>query len=254
MICIPEAALRFGFKTDRASTHSSRTMMLADLRILFAACPANSSAEEYRRAILDDNVLGKETASTRLELYERLHALYGLDRALLLYRALRDLWNVDVEAQPLLALLCAVARDALLRATIDIILNAHPGESVASLAFADSVRAAYPGRFNEAILKKIAGNVASTWTQSGHLSGRTNKTRGLAVCRPVEAAYALLLGYLCDARGEALFQTVWARLLDTSSSVLHDQAFAASQQGWLEYRRTGDVTDVQFSHFLRAGQ
>lgn len=225
--------------------------MLSDLFTLLAVCPPDADVRSYQRAIMDDNVLSKQTASTRLESWERLHALYALDRGVLLFRALRDSWDVDAEARPLLALLAAVARDGLLRATVEVILETPVGEMVASTAFSDRVRAAYPGRFNESILKKIAGNVASTWTQSGHLNGRSLKTRSVAMCRPVDVAYALLLGYLGEVRGEGLFQTPWARLLDAPSSVLHDQALDAARHGWIEYRQSGGVTDVTFGYLLR---
>ena len=43
-----------------------------------------------------------------------------LDRRSVLFRGLRDLWDADEAAQPLLALLCSLARDPLLRATADL--------------------------------------------------------------------------------------------------------------------------------------
>jgi hypothetical protein len=64
-------------------------------------------------------------------------------------------------------------------------------------------------------------------------------------------AYALLLGYLCGGRGEGLFQTLWVRLLDAPGRTIEDQALAASQRGWIEYRRSGGVTDVGFRYLLR---
>jgi len=83
------------------------------------------------------------------------------------------------------------------------------------------------------------------------LRGRTHKVRVRAESHPTSVAYALLLGYLCGARGEALFHTAWARILDAPAYVLHEQAFQASQRGWIEYRQTGAVTDVGFSYLLR---
>jgi hypothetical protein len=72
-----------------------------------------------------------------------------------------------------------------------------------------------------------------------------------AEAHSTSVAYALLLGYLCGERGEALFQTPWAQLLDAPPYVLHELAFQASREGWLEYRRTGGVTEVGFSYLLR---
>ena len=100
-------------------------------------------------------------------------------------------------------------------------------------------------------LGKIGRNTASSWTQSGHLRGRTNKVRVKAQSHPTSVAYALFLGYLCGSRGEALFHTDWAQLLDAPPHTLHEQAFLASQRGWLDYRHAGTVTDVGFSYLLR---
>ncbi|MFN8475030.1 MAG: hypothetical protein U0822_22795 [Anaerolineae bacterium] len=223
--------------------------MLRELRQLLAACPPNADMEQYRTAIVDDNVLLKKTLSTRRESFRRLRELYALHPAVLLFSALRELWDADVEAQPLLALLCSSARDPILRATASVI-SIPLGSPVNPHMISKATSEAFPDRYNPTMLANVGRHAASSWEQSGHLQGRLTKVRARATSRPTAVAYALLLGYLCGARGEALFQTFWAQLLDAPPDVLHAQAVAASQQGWLEYRRGGDVTDISFYHFL----
>src|SRR5262245_25249169 len=104
---------------DSGGTHTSRTIMLRELRALLTACPLDADVPEYRKAILEANVLAKKSESTRLRSLRYLKELYALDRQSVLFRALRDLWDSDLDAQPLLAMLCALARDPLLRATAD---------------------------------------------------------------------------------------------------------------------------------------
>ena len=65
----------------------------------------------YERAVLDDNVLGKDTVGARQRTLRYLRELYLLRPDSLLFRALRDLWTDDPAGQPLLAGLCALARD-----------------------------------------------------------------------------------------------------------------------------------------------
>jgi len=180
-----------------------------------------------------------------------LRELYALDRSKLLFRALRDLWDAEAEAQPLLALLCAVARDRLLRASSGVIFASPVGAPVTSAMLAEAVKEQLPGQYNAATLGKIGRNTASSWTQSGHLTGHTKKLRAQATSRPAAVAYALLLGHLTDLRGDALFDTLWARLLDAPAHVLREQAVAASKLGWIEYRHTGSVTDISFRYLLR---
>ena len=251
MYRVPESAVAYGFVNDSIGAHGSRTMMLSELRLLLGACPVSSGQEHYRVAVVQDNVLLKTTESTRRESFRRLRELYALNPQMLLFRALRDLWDIDSQAQPLLALLCAVARDPLLRATTELVLSTPPGSIVTPQQISEAARANYHGRFNPTTLANIGRHAASSWRQSGHLSGRLIKTRSRAGCRPAAVAYALLLGYLCGERGEALFETLWCRLLDAPLYILHDQAFVASQQGWLEYRHSGMVTEISFRHLLR---
>ena len=250
MLEVPSAALRFGFVNDRVGTHSSRTIMLAELRRLLGASPACAPSEDYRAAILGENVLLKRTNATRRESLRRLRELYALTPMVLLFHALRDLWD-DSDAQPLLALLCAAGRDILLRSTAEAVLAAPSGEAVTPHMLSQAAQESFRGLLGAGTLAKIGRNTASSWQQSGHLRGQRQKVRTRADCRPAAVAYALLLGHLCGARGAGLFTTLWSRLLDVPPHTLHEQALAASRQGWIEYRRAGDVVEVGFRHLLR---
>src|SRR5258708_8408477 len=112
----------FGFFKEPVSVHSGRTMMLADLRLLLAAYPQTASLSEYQAAIIEENVLLKRTVATRRASFLKLRDLYALINTVVLFRALRDLWHDNVEDQHFLALLLALARDALLRGTAEKIL------------------------------------------------------------------------------------------------------------------------------------
>ncbi len=244
---IPESALAAGFVGEPGGVHTSKTMMLADLRHLLAACPVTATPEEYRAAVIDDNVLLKQTATTRYKTHKLLRQLYTLDLHVVLFRALRRLWDADDESQPLLALLCALARDPLLRATAEPIADTPVGQILTPEILAAQINDTFPGRYSGATVSTTGRNIASSWQQSGHLQGKFRKVRAQATAGPAATAYALLLGYLCNERGMALFTTPWARLLDAPPGALDAQAFAASQRGWLDYRRIGDIADIGFS-------
>src|SRR4051812_19577919 len=89
---LPEAA---GFRSAAQSVHASRTIMLADLRLLLAEVPETASHEAYEQAILSGNVLGKRTASTRLWAYKKLRELYALDPAVPIFAELRRYWSYE---------------------------------------------------------------------------------------------------------------------------------------------------------------
>jgi len=236
---------------DGLGSHTSRTIMLSELKLLLASSARKTNANEFKEAILNSNVLHKNTDATRKESFRRLRELYGLDEKLVNFRAVRDLWTQEVDAQPLIAVLCACTRDPILRVTANIIFKVQIGDTVDAPMISKFVGEHVHGRLNEMSLGNIGRHVASSWAQSGHLSGRVNKVRAKVKVHPTSVAYALFLGYLTGERGEGLFNTFWTKLLDAPVYALHEQAVRASQQGWLEYRHSGNVTDVGFRYLTR---
>ena len=224
-------------------------MMLPELRMLLAACPPDADLETaIESAVVDDNVLGKRTLTTRLASFRQLRELYALEPDILIFRALRDLWDSDQAARPLLAVLCATARDPILRARAKTILETPPGPVTKEML--EQPFSGVPGSLQRGVVPRIGRNVAGSWHQSGHLSGFAKSARRRA-CRPPALAYALFLGHLCGGRGELLFETLWCQLLDTPVHILQQQAVVASRNGWLEYRHAGGVTEITFRYLER---
>jgi hypothetical protein len=236
---------------ESGGTHTSRTIMLRELRLLLASCQSDAEPEDYVAAIVEENVLGKKSENTRARSLRYLRELYVLDRRSVLFRGLRDLWDADEAAQPLLALMCSLARDPLLRATAGPVLDIPLGGQVDAGMLSAAVAERYPDSYSEAVRNKVGRNASSSWTQSGHLHGRSTKTRTQAVCRPAAVAFASMIGYLTDARGQGLLRTVWGRALDAPDHVVFEHAFAAAQRGWIEFRRAGEIIDVGFGWLLR---
>jgi hypothetical protein len=233
--------------------NTSHTIVVAALAALLEALPPYASRLDYERAVLDDNVLGKTTEGARKRTFRYLKELYLLRPDSLLFRALRDLWPGDVAARPLLAGLCAFARDSSFRASGRAIAASSPGDPVTAADLAQAVAECFPASYGIGTLAKIGRNTLSSWEQTGHLAkaGRSTKVRVRATCRPENLAYALLLGHLEGARGQALFETRWAQVLDQPKSHLFDLAVGASQSGLLEFRHAGGVVDVSFHELLR---
>jgi hypothetical protein len=114
---------RFGFSFKRGGAHTSRTMMLDELRTLLTYVDRpEADKRDYLHAIDDENCLGKRSGKTRRLTYQHLVDLYSLDHTNVLFRALLYFWNRDIDGRPLLALLCTFARDAIFRSTAPFIL------------------------------------------------------------------------------------------------------------------------------------
>jgi len=232
---------------------TSQTIMVASLQRLLSLLPPGASPDAYRSAVMEENVLAKETRSGREWAFRQLRRFYALDPQSLLFRMLRDLWPDDTSGQPLLALLCAIARDPVLRASASVIVAAEPGAVIGPGDFEAAIEGVFPGAYKASTRRTTAQKVASSWAQAGHLQAKkpTQKVRVRVHPTPAALAYALLLGYLQGGRGQGLFETLWSQVLDEPKSRLVDLAATASQRGMLEFRHAGGVMDISFHHLLR---
>lgn len=240
---------RFGIKFSLGGSHSSRTMMLAELESVLAAVPLRSSATDYRDAILVRNVLAKTTESTRQKSLRHLRELYALDESVPIFALLRQLHAIDRASLPLLAMQVAWARDPLFRATSGPILDLPAAAPMPTASLAEMVDAVFPGQYSELNRNKIARNAASSWTQSGHLAGRSNKIRSPVKPSPAAITMALFLGHLVGHHGAAVFTNPWCRLLDLTADHARACAREAHRAGLLNLRAVGEVVDLSFPRF-----
>ena len=236
----------FGIKFSSGGAHISRTMMLAELSTVLANVPQGFGATDYREAILQRNVLGKTTNSTRRESLRRLRELYALDEATPIFGLLRKLQAIDPASLPLLALQVAWARDPLLRATTTPIIGAAEGERVETISLAQAFEAEFPNQYSELSRNQTARHAASTWTQSGHLAGRAKKTRQLIEPTTAAVTMALFLGNIAGYNGAAVFSNPWCRLLDLNADRAKSMAFEAHRAGLLNLRAVSEVVEITF--------
>ena len=220
--------------------------MLDEFSNLLDAVPGKASRNDYADAVVVHNCLGKRTAATRRLSFQRLTELYALKSQAILFRVLRDLWGRNKTSRPLLALLLALARDPLLRATATAVVRTPCGHEFARQSMKDALADAVGDRLNEETLDKVVRNASSSWTQSGHLRGRGRKTRQKVEATPAATAFALLLAFAVRRRGRLLFEAPWAGVLDASSGDLVDVAVDAKRLGFLDLKQSGSMIDVSF--------
>jgi hypothetical protein len=239
-----------GFRWGQKGTHTSRTIMLNELQEVLANCSPDALRDDYLAAIHEDNCLGKRTVATRKLSSQRLSELYALDPDVPLFRVMRRCWYADRDGQSILALLLALARDPLLRVSAPPVLRIRPGEELARQQMTEVLIRAVGSRLSESTLDKVVRNAASSWTQSGHLNGRGRKVRQIVTPTAVTTAFALLLGYLIGTRGAALFETIWAQVLDAPPGELMHLAMDARRLGFLDMSQSGGVIEVSCSRLL----
>ncbi len=239
-----EPLIRAGLRFGNRGTHTSRTIMLAELAELLAVVPEEANEDTYIQAIVKENVLGKRTAANRRLSRQRLRELYGLSPHLPLFRALRHLWRRDAQGRPLLALLCALARDPLLRLTAPVVMELRPGQELVRGDLYQVISDGVGGRLNDRVIDAVARNAASSWCQSGHLQGRMRKLRQRVSPTPAPLALAVWLGTQQGERGAALLESPWSRVLDRTAAELLPLALNAHRQGLIRARASGELVEI----------
>ena len=251
VVGVPEGrAETWGFRSGERGTHTSRTMMLQDLTILLHDVPSSASRRSYVDAVETNNCLGKRTSATRKSSLQRLKELYALDPGVVLFRVLRSLYEHDETSLPLLALLLALARDPLLRATAAAVLQTPYGHEFSRQPMKDALSEVAHHRLNDETLDKTVRYASSSWTQSGHLRGRGRKTRTRVRATPATVTYALLLGFAVGQRGRQLFGSPWCTVLDANPHDLVELSVAAKRLGLIDLRQSGSIIDISFPAML----
>jgi hypothetical protein len=230
-----------GVKLRGGGPHQSKTMMLADLTALVAA----NGERDPTDAVLNRNVLGKSSLRAREAALYRLRQLYGLDDPAPICRALLALWARDPAGRPMLALLCALARDPSLRDGATAVLDAVPGTQVRWPAIAAAFESRNPGRLGAKMAKSLAQNAASSWTQAGYLAGAVRKLRVRANPTPTVAAYAALIASYCGFGGPALLQSRWLDVVDRPAEDRLSLLRQAEGLGLVRVRTVGDVLEIE---------
>lgn len=245
-----EMQQELGFKFAQGGAHASRTMMLAELSELFAQLPPDASLDDYRQAIVQDNLLQKNTSKTRALTFRHLADLYGMTPELALFRNFRRLWNSDPAAQPLLACQMAMTRDPLLYLSQQKILDLPIGAVLPREEMEQVFHDRFPDRFSPATLKSLAQNINATWTQAGLLRGRSKKYRSEPDIRPVNVAFALWLASLQGASGSRLFTSQWTKTLQCRTERLQELARLASFSGLLTFKHSSEIMEITFPDYL----
>jgi hypothetical protein len=231
---------RTGVKFRGGGPHQSKTMMLAELTTLLSLV----GTDEPRDAIVRDNLLGKPSIRAREAALYRLRQLYSIGARCLIGAVLYHLWYRDPTGRPMLALLCALARDPPLRAGAPAVLDAMLGEQVRWPVIAATFEARYPGRLREQTAKSLAQHAASSWTQAGFLKGAVRKERIRANPTPTAAAYAALIASFCGFAGARLLDCRWLEVLDRPVEDRLALLRQAEGLGLARVRSVGDVFEI----------
>ena len=235
-----------GFKFGKSGAHTSRSMMIEELKILLYGRPETATLEDYKQDIEVFNVLQKPSENARKYSFQPLMSMYGLTPDIYLFKVLREWWERDESSQVKLALQLAVARDPLLRASTEVILQLEPGEHLSRETMEVFLAKDDPERFSAASLKSFAQNINGTWTQAGYLTGKNKKYREIPQVSYVNVAYALFLGHCHGLSGQRLFDSFWCQMLAQDKERLYELAHIASIRGLINFKHASEIVEVTF--------
>lgn len=231
----------------------ARSMMLSEFRLLLQES-REASLADFRRLIEEENLLGKPTFASRQKSIRHLIELYGLEASQALFRVLLRFATLAPDSLPLLALVCVFCRDPQLRGSFTLLEQTNPATPIPRRLMEEHLETLFPDRFSPAMKQSLAQNVNTTWTVTGHLQGRTTKTRTIPTPSFLATTYALFAGYLAGLRGDFLLQSVFSRLVAVSPPQAIEHLKEASKQGFLRLRHAGGVTEIDFSPLLNESE
>ena len=192
--------MAFGLRVKPTGTHLSSTIRLDELRNLLASVQApNSTLEDYREAVVEQNVLGKPSTQSRRIAFNRLRELYGLDPDLLIFRSLRDLWEENVADQPELALLCSTARDPILRAITPFLVQIPEGTQVTPKSISEEAEKRFPDKFAPTSRDRLSRNSSRVLAHGWIALRKAGQTQG-------KAQGGAHFSSICTSAGRPLWQ------------------------------------------------
>jgi hypothetical protein len=229
-------------------------MMLDELALLLKGTRADASREAIRKAVVEENLLGKPTASSREKTDFHLQRAYTLDYSKVLWRVLRQFFDMEPQALPLMALVLVYSRDVQLRKSFDLVSSLKAGEELTRVRMEAAMEVAFPDRYSAAMKKSLAQNVNGTWTATGHLMGHSHKHRSRPKPHWLATTYAMFVGYLAGVRGQVLLDSVYARLVGVDPLTAADHLSIGSAHGLLRFRNAGGVVETDFSTLLQPSE
>ena len=240
----------FGFYRASTGAHMARSMMLDELTLLIRGTRPDASKEALKKAVVEENLIGKPTASSRKKTFDHLRRAYGLDANTALWRVLRQFVQREPQALPLMALVLVHSRDQQLRKSFELVANLKPGQELPRVQMEEWLEQAYPGRYSKAMKRSTAQNVNTTWTATGHLVGKAHKFRSRPRSTWLATTYAMFVGYLAGIRGQVLLDSVYGKLVGVDPLTAADHLSIASAHGLLRFRNAGGVVETDFSNLL----
>jgi len=235
---------------------ATRASLVADLQALLAAVREPVPRAEYRRQVIEENVLSRRTAAAREKAWKELAVRYGVDGSSPLFRTFleeyrRALFARDRELTAYLLfalhdrLVCDLGTDWLYE-----YLRAAPAElrTVDVLAFISSREPSHPEirGWSASSRENIASHYLSALKEFALARGTQRKTSVRPTPGPAAVRFLLRALLLNGSSKQAAIQSPLMRLLGLTLDETVSLLFRLNAEGTLHCRIQGDVVELDF--------
>jgi hypothetical protein len=236
-------------KLDKTKTiHTSRTIMSAELIEVMDFPKENL---DYFQ-IMTDNVFNKKTESSKKKTINYLTQLYSFKKEDKKFLSLEDYWNkIEDNEKPLLAILFAVSKDYLMQESVDFVKSTKNSDKASIEEFEANIEHYHANRFTPKTLRSVSQNVASSWKQAGYVLGMRKNIRTVHPPSYFAVAFAFLMAYIDDFRGDYLFNHPSVKALDASKEEIMILIKAASDRDLLDFNQSGVSIVISFEKYLK---
>jgi hypothetical protein len=202
--------------------------------------------------IMEDNVFNKKTESSKKKTINYLTQLYSFKIEDKKFLSLESYWNkIEDNEKPLFAILFAVSKDYLMQESVAFVKSVKNNEKARIEEFETNIEHYHSNRFSPKTLRSVSQNVASSWKQASYILGKMKNIRTVNPPSYFAVAFAFLMAYLDDFRGDYLFNHPSVKSLDASKEELMLLLKAASDRELLNFNRSGVSIVISFENHLK---
>ena len=241
----------WGFRSGERGTHTTRTIMLEELSLLLEAAPVLASDVDYAHVVIDENCLGKRTRASRKLTLQRLTELYGLNRRLVLFRVVGDLWGASQLQSPAPGP-AARAGARPVAPGYQVRRDPHPIrpgdlQTIHDRRVGGSRRSPEPADDGQGRAQRLV------FVDPVRGSARQQHQDPTACVRDACGHRVRAAGRVRDRQAgptPVRFETPWCAILDAGAEELVEPAAAAKRLGLLDLKRSEPMIDVSFATML----
>jgi hypothetical protein len=202
--------------------------------------------------IMADNVFNKKTESSKKKSINYLTQLYSFKKEDKKFLSLESYWNkIEDNEKPLLAILFAVSKDYLMQESVDLVKSVKSNNKASKGEFERNINHYHPNRFSPNTLSAVSRNIVSSWKQAGYILGKIKNIRTVKPPSYSAVAFAFLMAYLDDFRGDYLFDHPSVRSLDASKEEIIILLKEAADRELLNFNRSGVSMIISFENYLK---